>query len=140
MNTKVFLVANIWGTFGSLKYNKKDELQNMIEFKLFLIQVGTIIAILLLNSILLFTYYNFIIIDLLPLYKELTIPLHAIFVTLLTIFVLINNMKIPYSSYVVDDISEVPAIMKDELGNLISHILQSSFLVSLSVLIMALFS
>lgn len=112
----------------------------MIEFKLFLIQVGTIIAILLLNSILLFTYYNFIIIDLLPLYKELTIPLHAIFVTLLTIFALINNMKIPYSSYVVDDISEVPAIMKDELGNLISHILQSSFLVSLSVLIMALFS
>ncbi len=112
----------------------------MITIKLFLIQLFATIAVLLINSILVFAYFNYIIVDLLPSYMNLNVPIHAIFVTLFGIHTFINNMRVPYSTYQLEEGDSIDDAISEELGDLTMHILQSSLCVFGLVIVMVLFA
>lgn len=111
--------------------------------KLFAIQIFAWLAIILLNSILVYAYFNFIIVDLLPHYMNFQIPLIAIFSTFLGIYIFINNLQIPFFDYSIltteSTDEDIELCIQIELADITYHLMQSGGLTAGLIIFMGIF-
>lgn len=113
----------------------------MITIRLFLIQLFATIAVILINSILIYAYFNYIIVDLLPSYMILNIPLYAIFATLFAIYLFVNNLRIPFADYsAIETPDQIEEFIKEEITDITVHLLQSTFLTAALIIFMSIFA
>lgn len=105
----------------------------MFGLKLVILQLLTTIAITIINTILLISYFELVIIYNIDNFKDFYFPPYTVFYTMFIFFVFFNNLSIPYSNYQSDDLDKE---IMDELYNITYHLLISSAITSLTVLTM----
>lgn len=108
----------------------------MIGLKLTAVQILSNVAIIIINTILLISFYNFVLLHNIQNFLNLNIPPSSIFFLMFTSFVFINNNSIPFSSYILDEDESIEEAFKEELFDITLHIFVSSFVTALTVISM----
>lgn len=108
----------------------------MIGLKLTLVNILSNVAIIIINTILIVSFYNFVILSNISDFMKFCIPPSSIFFLLFTLFIYTSNNLIPFSNYDVNSIESINEAFVEETLDIIFHILISFFITAINVLLM----
>lgn len=110
---------------------------NWLSTKLILIQMCSWFAVTLVNAIILYSFYEFIIIDNWIEISQFKFKLTDFFFMLFVLFIMRMNILLPFSNYSdVESEEDIEQQLKYELSDITNHIVASAIVATILILAM----